>query len=74
MTCESHFGSNDNSTINHNNNDFYMLKVFYLLGTMPSFLLGQLDFNSQLYKADKFHFHATDEAKRHKLAQGYIAE
>jgi len=35
-----------------------------MLGTMPSFLLGQLDFISQLYEADKFHFHVTDEAKR----------
>lgn len=57
ITSESHFGGNDNSTVNHNN-DFYILKVFYTFGTMPSFLLGQLDFNSQLYKADKFHFHA----------------
>lgn len=64
MTYESHSGSNDNSTIN--NNDFYMLKVFYMLGTMPGSLLGQLDFNSQLYEADKFHFHVTDKAKRRR--------
>lgn len=64
MTYESHSGSNDNSTIN--NNDFYILKVFYMLGTMPSFLLGQLDFNSQFYEADTFHFHVTDEAKRQR--------
>ena len=43
-----------------------------MLGTMPSFILGQLDFNSQLYEADKFHFHVKMR-QRDKLAQGCVA-
>lgn len=39
--------------MNNDNNDLYILKAFYLLGTMPSFLLGLLDFNSQVYGQDK---------------------
>lgn len=63
---ESNSGSNDNSAVTTTKNDSYILKVVYMLGTMPSFLLGLLDFGSQVYEADKFRFHVTDDAQSDK--------
>lgn len=37
-----------------------------MLGTMPDFLLGLLDFNSQLHEKDSSDFHVMDEAQRDK--------
>ena len=67
MPHESYSGSNDNSTtITTTNSDLYILKVFYVLGAMPDFLLVLLDFNSQLHEKDKSDFHVIDEAQRDK--------